>query len=519
MPTQTSTIASWQILLVILLEGFVTISVEILAIRQLIPVVGNNVIVTSLIIGVFLLFLSLGYRAGGRHNGAESITADLKIESQRAPSAHLFALLQRNFLIAAIGIGFGLSLVFVEIFFYLVNTKLHFHLLFTLTIYLFLVIAPIVYFLGQTVPITMNLYSLDLKELGRRQHDESPEHIQSYVRTTNRVENNPRTSKAMSISHRHQTVGKLGGKILYLSTIGSFLGSVLTTLLLMNFLGVAWTVMINFLILAGLALLCSQKRITYGLIFIFFGVLAFGINRNYELQQLITTTPYANYAVIHDVKREAGKTGTVLSVNGSASSFIDKDKHAFAYVERIKTILFKDLALKNKDVLVLGAGGFTLSAENTFGNRFTYVDIDPEIYDVVRQHFLSEIKGTFVAADARLYVKDHPNRYDVIISDAYSNRHAVPAHLLTREYFASVKQALRADGIAIFNVIGAPLINTRYTKRVDKTLRSVFGSCSASPLSFKRDAPTNIIYVCLKNSEEGDDTIYTDDVNKSSLDF
>lgn len=52
--------------LIILIEGFVSISVEILAIRQLLPVAGGSVIVTSLIIGVFLLFLALGYKQGGK---------------------------------------------------------------------------------------------------------------------------------------------------------------------------------------------------------------------------------------------------------------------------------------------------------------------------------------------------------------------------------------------------------------------------------------------------------------------
>lgn len=53
--------------LIILLEGFVTISLEILTVRQLTPVMGSSVIVTSLIIGIFLLFLALGYRRGGEH--------------------------------------------------------------------------------------------------------------------------------------------------------------------------------------------------------------------------------------------------------------------------------------------------------------------------------------------------------------------------------------------------------------------------------------------------------------------
>lgn len=50
---------------ILILEGFVTISVEILTIRQLIPFYGNSVIITSIIIGIFLLFLAFGYWRGG----------------------------------------------------------------------------------------------------------------------------------------------------------------------------------------------------------------------------------------------------------------------------------------------------------------------------------------------------------------------------------------------------------------------------------------------------------------------
>ena len=51
-------------------------------IRQLIAFVGNSIIVTSLIIGVFLLCLAYGYRAGGRQCTA------------------LLAILRRNFFIS-----------------------------------------------------------------------------------------------------------------------------------------------------------------------------------------------------------------------------------------------------------------------------------------------------------------------------------------------------------------------------------------------------------------------------------
>ena len=52
--------------LIILIEGFISIGIEILTIRQLLPVAGSSVIVTSLVIGILggiivgkLLFLIL----------------------------------------------------------------------------------------------------------------------------------------------------------------------------------------------------------------------------------------------------------------------------------------------------------------------------------------------------------------------------------------------------------------------------------------------------------------------------
>ncbi|MDF2867081.1 MAG: speE 2 [Gammaproteobacteria bacterium] len=450
-----------RILTIILLEGFVTISLEILTIRQLIPVVGNSVIVTSLIIGIFLLCLAYGYRAGGLQN------------------SDLIERLQRNFLWCALGIGIGLSYLFITYFFSFSHDKLGIPLLVSLLSYLLLVTAPIIYLLGQTVPITMSLL------------------------------------------HQQESAGKLAGKVLHLSTLGSFLGAVLTTLVVMNFLGVAWTVLANCGVLALLFLLLydyKQSAFGMGLLIISLG-LSYIINRGMEQQLFIATTPYANYLVIADTQLESEQKGKLLSVNGSASSFIGAQKQGFPYIERIKAILFHELELKDKNILVLGAGGFSLSAAGTFDNHFTYVDIDPAIYPLVKRYFVNPIQGNFIAADARQFVKLHPHRYDVIVSDAYSNTQSIPAHLLTHEHLINIKQALKPQGIAIFNLIANPLLNTPYAKRLDNTLRNVFSSCTVNPLQFTWQRPVNIIYVCQVNTEETDKTIYTDDRNRASTDY
>lgn len=446
----------WLLLAIILLEGFVTISVEILTIRQLIPVAGSNVIVTSLIIGVFLLFLAYGYRKGGSYkNNYQKI-------------------LKRNFILAMIMVGVGLSLIFIENFFRYCKLLLDLPPLWILLVYLLLIIAPIVYILGQTVPITTNLFKQD----------------------------------------KH--IGAISGKVLHLSTVGSFLGSVLTTLVLMNFFGVAWTVLFNVAALAALVLFVERTTITI-LITVFSGIIAYSINIMFEKQICIATTPYGNYTILNNAKYDEHHIGKILIINDSLSSFINSNKQGFNYIEYLKEILFNDLKLKHKKILVIGAGGFTLSAEKTNDNHFTYVDIDEKLYTKIAPQFVGTVNGKFIAADGRQYVQNTQQKYDVILSDAYSNQQTIPAHMLTYQHMVNIRHALTFDGIAIFNIIARPLQQDNYAKRIDNTIKAVFPNCMVVPLKYSA-RPVNILYICKKSAQEQDKLIYQDDKNTSMLD-
>jgi spermidine synthase len=58
------------------------------------------------------------------------------------------------------------------------------------------------------------------------------------------------------------------------------------------------------------------------------------------------------------------------------------------------------------DILVLGAGGFSLSHREPL-NRYTFVDIDPAIRGIAEREFLREAAaGEFIATDARRFVAD-----------------------------------------------------------------------------------------------------------------
>lgn len=450
-----------SLLAIILVEGFVTIAVEILALRQLIPFVGNSVIVTSLIIGVFLLFLAIGYRRGGIYR-----------DNYRA-------ILKRNFTIAALIIGIGLSYSFIAYFFAIVGPVFGHRSLLVLSAYLLLIVAPAVYILGQTVPILTNL-----------------------------IQDQP-------------TVGAISGRVLYVSTIGSFLGAVLTSLLLLNFLGVAWTVFINFLLLLVLALVLFDHwptEVNRLLVFLVAGIITFLLNIGVEQQLFLHTNNFSNYQVRENYQLTKGNSGKVLIINDSLSSFLNKDGKAAPYIELIKTILYKDLNLQQKSILVLGAGGFTLSTPSAHENQFTYVDIDPDIRAVVSKHFNNKIHGTFIAADARAFLKTNKQHFSVIVSDAYNNRIAMPAYLLSQQHLQSIYNALSDEGYAIFNIIANPLLSDAYSKRVDNTIKSVFTNCMKIPTQYT-DKMTNIIYLCHVNKNQHDNLVYTDNLNSAALDF
>jgi len=444
---------------IILLEGFVTISLEILTIRQLLPIMGSSVIVTSLIIGIFLLFLALGYRSGGQYTN------------------NYLRILQKNFTIAALGLGIGLSYTFIELFFQATQPVFPQMMLAPLCLYLLCIVAPIVFCLGQTVPIVLNLWREKLP------------------------------------------TGKIGGKVLYLSTIGSFLGATLTALILLNYFGVAWSVFINFCILTALVLsLMEIKTQTFMFISIItLGAVVYQLNVNFEKNMFIATNNYSNFQVRLDQHSKTSYDKFLIS-NNHYHSCINEKNQGCLYIEKIKKILFNDLKITRKKILVLGAGGFTLSAENTYHNQFTYVDIDKSLPDVIRSNFRSSIEGKFIDDDARHYIHTTTDLYDVIINDVY-NGIAIPTHLVTQEYFAEIKSKLSHHGLAVFNVIANTSLQDNYSKHMDNTIRSVFKNCMATPLQFDSRVISNIIYVCVKSVNEGNNDVYTDDLNRADSEY
>lgn len=454
--------AMYRILpLIILVEGFVSIAIEILTIRQLLPVAGGSVIVTSLVIGIFLLFLALGYQRGGK-------------QQQNLPY-----LLRRNFFIAAVWLGIGLSYIFISTFFYLIQKISGLHIVYPLIIYLILVIAPLIYLLGQTLPITMNMIK------------------------------------------QNRPAGSIGGNALGISTLGSFLGAILTTLVFMYYFGVAWTVFFNFILLVLLSLSLTENKLsfTFQILFTLAAILIiYTCNIKIENSIFDLTNQYANYQVVSGKDYKLDNDAKMLIINDAASSLIDKNKKGFPYAELVKKILFNDLKLRDANILILGAGGFSISAENTYGNHITYIDIDRQIKKVTVPKFIQQVNSNLIIDDARHYLNVTNQKYQAILTDAYSDIKSIPAHLITREYIMQIRQHLSENGVAIFNILANPMLSDNYSKHIDNTIKSVFPNCMIIPIKYANRV-TNILYTCTNNtSYQSDRIIYSDNLNNSTTD-
>ena len=372
----------------------------------------------------------------------------------------------RNFLLAALIAGVGLAGGTVNALFGAVHPALLAYL-----VYMLAVLCPIAWLLGQTVPVLTNLM-------------------------------------------RHQRVGEASGMALYWSTLGSFLGATGLSLLVMQWLGVSAAVLLVAVgLVVGSLMLNHRSPLGWAGNLV---VLSMAVWINQPEPQVLADTAYAEYRV--DPIADATHARR-FRVNLSYSSQIDdSDPPRFAkYIERIRTLLLDDLALSDKQVLVLGAGGFSLSHQEP-RNHYTYVDIDPAIQAIAETHFLNgPINGQFVADDARNFVATTDQRFEAVVVDVYSSRNAIPSHLATREFWVGLRRPMQPGAVLVANLILDGRLSSAYARNLLSTIESVFGRCSVDVMR-KGQPASNVLVTCFESGQPRPSTIYADEHNRADVD-
>lgn len=449
----------WLIFL-IFLNGYVSLSFELVVLRQLSFWVGSSAVITSIIMGTFLGFMSLGYFLG---------------ESERIKTKHIKNILSCSFIVislfAFLASSFPLVMeYFVRMYSWGIMSGIIQTFLFS---FIFLSIGPFLFGFNTTL-----------------------------------------LSRCL---HRYNT--NYTGNIMAWDTIGSVLGSLLTTLVLMPFVGVNYTVMLIVVLALFAAIVMRPKwwvMLSGALILIptvlvnsdyvqrgYFGILVNNANSTIAVSQWPDDTRILNM------------NGLPMSIynpkSGLAGEYMNYFNNSFIY---------NMPADRTREILVLGAGGFTAGIHD-YINNYTFVDIEPSLKKISEKYFLDHKltdNKKFVVQDASQYLKNNDKKYDLILVDLYSNSFQIPEGFITAEFMQRVKNHIAPDGILVFNVIASQSFRDKYSRVFDNTFRTVFPQNVARQAvgysnPYDGNDTVNILYVWY--NRDTDNRIYT--INKTPV--
>lgn len=458
---------SYIIYLVAFLEGFTTLSVEIVAIRQFTPIVGTNSISTSIILGVILLALSYWYYRWW-------VIADrwIKIEKK----------LLINLCLSSFYYTF-ISFTFYSLFLQGALELLNNYFLAVLFSSFFLFAIP-VFFASQTIPLL---------------------------------------AKLLWDTSQNQNIWKL----LFYSTVWSFAGSVGTSTLLFPLLGVTKTSFISPILLLICAIFVvyffmRSKKYTIILGWIITIFLFFLFTASYTTPG--TLYKWANaYQNIHIFESDT-LSKRFFFLNNAYSSGIDitSGESFFSYIQETKRQLE---ILKPKKVLVIGAAGFTFPQEISkydFVQTIDVVDIDKSLKEIAETYFLQEKlseKITFFPEPSRYFLNHIDTEYDFVFVDVYTWK-SLPPQILTLEFFEKVEHIW--ESIYFNFILDAPL-ESHFSQSIFSTLGKIFPEVYYKNVSGSNEGIVNFIVTNIESQEyifsnitNGD--IYTDDLHSIEQD-
>lgn len=461
--------AFYTLFAVIIIEGYVVLSSELLAIRVTIPFIGSGTDVVSIIIAAVLLPLSFGYYFGGQfrpHEDRKGRTIDLRDK------------LTTNILISTSLLVFGLSYMPLIHFMGFLLEHVTINRLVLATIYSALFLVLPVFLLGQTIPLVSNYF-------------------------------------------RKEKLAQITGKILFLSTLGSFAGATFSTLVLMATIGVHYTAALNFILLAVLFFLLGKRKPIWAKSAMV-ALVALGLFFNSgPLMKSLHVVENNQYNVI-TVYDTPDKKGRILSLNHNNDSMYSEDEHTkYPYIDFIETqyIYTRDLDAEPLDILVIGAGGFTIGLGDDI-NNYVFVDIDGSLKEVSERDFLKQDLGPnkkFEPISAESFLIKDKNKYDLIILDAYQGDLTIPENLVTQDFFKMVKEHLAPNARLVCNFIVNPSFGSAFSRNLDTTFRSVFPFVSRHVIGqyngWSNDNIRNTMYVYANVPGEDDVSIYTNNKN------
>lgn len=172
-------------------------------------------------------------------------------------------------------------------------------------------------------------------------------------------------------------------------------------------------------------------------------------------------------------------TGRILWLDNLRHSYVDLANPTyveFRYARIFAAVLDSQLPEGAVDSLSIGGGGFTFPRyiQTTHpGGANTVLELDPAVVDIATDELGLDTSTLDIRiGDARITLRDTPERaYDVVIGDAFGGP-AVPWHLTTRQFTEELAARLRPGGFYLLNLIDYPPLG--FARAETATIAEVF---------------------------------------------
>ncbi|MDI3341036.1 MAG: fused MFS/spermidine synthase [Sphaerobacter sp.] len=423
---------NWLLLTIVFVGGLSSIGIELTASRLLGPYFGDSTIIWANLIGLTMLYLSIGYYFGGR-------VAD------RWPSATVLYCIT-----AAAGFATGL-IPFVS------RPILER----SLVAFQHLAVGA---FYGSLLGVIL-LFAVPVTLLG-------------FV--------SPFAIRLRVLSVR--SAGNTAGSLYALSTLGSIAGSFLPVLVLIPWVGTYktfYTLSLLLLLTSLLALTLLRARgPALGVLVLTAVVVAVAV-----FWKASAVRPPEYGEIVHEEESQYNyiqvvRQGTTyyLSLNEghAVHSVYDPNRQlAGGPWDYFMVAPYFNPDTSPSDVRSMALIGL---AAGTIPKQFTAaygpiaidgVEIDPAIVKVGRQYFdMNEPNLNVVVQDGRYFLTTTDRQYDLIGIDAYHQPY-IPFHLTTQEFFQEVRDHLTPNGVAVVNA-GRTATDFRLVDVIASTMKSVF---------------------------------------------
>lgn len=285
------------------------------------------------------------------------------------------------------------------------------------------------------------------------------------------------------------TSGMTSGRIYAISTVGSFLGTFLSSLLLIPLIGTYRTFMCFAILLSLIAFigLCreSYKRKYLAYLFPLIGmIILLTLGKQSVIKQtkgqVFETESAYNYI---QVLQEDGYNMLRLNEGQGVHSIYKPgvDNYYGPWEQFLVGPFFNASPytidqVKSIAIVGLAAGTTARAASIVYpGIPIEGFEIDPKIIEVGRKFFnMNESNLIALPEDGRWGLEHSNHIYSIVAVDAYRPPY-IPWHLTTREFFQIAYDHLLPDGVLVINVGRAPR-DRRLIDDMSATLSSVFSS-------------------------------------------